>query len=451
MCFLGIDIGTSSICGVVYDLFSKNILSFTRENNVNIASSNTWEKTQDAEAIVRIVCDLIHELERAGTRIRGIGFSGQMHGILYVDKTGKAVSPLYTWQDARGSLPYKDGLTYASYLSGETGLALSSGFGWVTHFYNQVNQLVPEGAARICTIMDYVAMRLSGRATPLMDVSNAASLGFFDKRRLAFDERALERVGIGLSFLPELGATASLVGYYGQVPVYTAIGDNQASFLGSVRSPERSIHVTIGTSSQLSVYSDTYIEVPSLETRPLPGGGYILVGAALCGGCAFSMLKTFFQDWMRLGTGKRMADKELYEIMSSVPYRRETEEDIRVDTLFDGTRQHPELRGRITNISRYNWTPENLILGFLRGMSRELFDFYQLLPADMRAKKDLLMGSGNGIRKNPLLCQILEEYFGCRLRVSECKEEAALGACVCAMAGAGFIHGLSEFAYETIG
>ena len=29
-----------------------------------------------------------------------------MHGILYVDADGNAVSPLYTWQDARGSLPH---------------------------------------------------------------------------------------------------------------------------------------------------------------------------------------------------------------------------------------------------------------------------------------------------------------------------------------------------------
>lgn len=448
MCYLGIDIGTSSICGVVYHTSSKKIRSITRENGAGIVSSNTWEKAQDAEAIVRIVRSLIDELEKDGTHVRGIGLSGQMHGVLYVDKEGKALSPLYTWQDMRGGLPYKEGWSYASYLSEATGLALSSGFGLVTHFYNLVNGLVPEGATKISTIMDYVAMRLTGREAPLMDASNAASLGFFDKRRSCFDEGALERVGIDTSILPELGDTASLVGYYQRIPVYTAIGDNQASFLGSVRSFERSIHVTVGTSSQLSVYSDTYIEVPSLETRPLPGGGYILVGAALCGGCAFSMLKSFFQDLVRMCSGTGMSDTELYAIMSSVPYKKEASEDIRVDTLFDGTRSHPELRGRITNISRYNWTPENLVLGFLRGMSRELFDFYRLLPSSIRAGKDLLIGSGNGIRKNPLLREILEEYFRVPLRVSKCQEEAALGACLCGMLGADHITRFSDFEYD---
>ena len=59
MCYLGIDIGTSSICGVVYHTSSKKIRSITRENGAGIVSSNTWEKAQDAEAIVRIVRSLI--------------------------------------------------------------------------------------------------------------------------------------------------------------------------------------------------------------------------------------------------------------------------------------------------------------------------------------------------------------------------------------------------------
>ena len=35
--------------------------------------------------------------------LSGLG-SQQMHGIVYVDKEGNCVSPLYTWQDARGSI-----------------------------------------------------------------------------------------------------------------------------------------------------------------------------------------------------------------------------------------------------------------------------------------------------------------------------------------------------------
>lgn len=450
MNFLGIDIGTSSICGIVYNTVSKDIVSIAKINNTDMLSCNVWEKVQDANAIVDIVLDLIQELRIQYPDIKGIGLSGQMHGILYVNAEGEAVSPLYTWQDMRGSLLYKDGMSYAAYLSKQTGFPLSTGFGLVTHYYNKVNSLVPQNAVKLCTIMDYTAMRLTGKCEPLVDCSNAASLGFFDKEKLAFDKEALWNVGIDNSILPEIGKAFSRVGHYENISVYTAIGDNQASFLGSIRDIRHSIHITVGTSSQISVYSDDYVNVPLLDTRPLPGGGYILVGAALCGGCSFSLLKKFFSETIKLYTGEEMDDTDLYKIMVSVPYKEVQEDDIRVETLFGGTRSHPEKRGKIMNISCLNWHPENLIRGFLDGMSQELYDFYQLLPNSIRERKTILVGSGNGIKRNPLLCQILEERFKCHLQVSACREEAALGACICGMVGNGYINNFTDFFNENL-
>lgn len=450
MNFLGIDIGTSSICGIVYNTVSKDIVSIAKINNTDMLSCNVWEKVQDANAIVDIVLDLIQELRIQYPDIKGIGLSGQMHGILYVNAEGEAVSPLYTWQDMRGSLLYKDGMSYAAYLSKQTGFPLSTGFGLVTHYYNKVNSLVPQNAVKLCTIMDYTAMRLTGKCEPLVDCSNAASLGFFDKEKLAFDKEALWNVGIDSSILPEIGKAFSRVGHYENISVYTAIGDNQASFLGSIRDIRHSIHITVGTSSQISVYSEDYVNVPLLDTRPLPGGGYILVGAALCGGCSFSLLKKFFSETIKLYTGEEMDDTDLYKIMVSVPYKEVQEDDIRVETLFGGTRSHPEKRGKIMNISCLNWHPENLIRGFLEGMSQELYDFYQLLPNFVRERKTILVGSGNGIKRNPLLCQILEERFKCHLQVSACREEAALGACICGMVGNGYINNFTDFFNENL-
>ena len=450
MNFLGIDIGTSSICGIVYNTVSKDIVSIAKINNTDMLSCNVWEKVQDANAIVDIVLDLIQELRIQYPDIKGIGLSGQMHGILYVNAEGEAVSPLYTWQDMRGSLLYKDGMSYAAYLSKQTGFPLSTGFGLVTHYYNKVNSLVPQNAVKLCTIMDYTAIRLTGKCEPLVDCSNAASLGFFDKEKLAFDKEALWNVGIDSSILPEIGKAFSRVGHYENISVYTAIGDNQASFLGSIRDIRHSIHITVGTSSQISVYSEDYVNVPLLDTRPLPGGGYILVGAALCGGCSFSLLKKFFSETIKLYTGEEMDDTDLYKIMVSVPYKEVQEDDIRVETLFGGTRSHPEKRGKIMNISCLNWHPENLIRGFLEGMSQELYDFYQLLPNSVRERKSILVGSGNGIKRNPLLCQILEERFKCHLQVSACREEAALGACICGMVGNGYINNFTDFFNENL-
>lgn len=435
MYFIGIDIGTSSICGVVYDSLTKEIVSTTKENDTNIATSNSWENIQDTTAIIHIVYEIVREFQSRYPDIKGIGVSGQMHGIVYVNRQGNAVSPLYTWRDSRANQIYQKDQSYATYLTETTGYPVATGYGLATHFYNLTNGEVPANAVKLCTIMDYVVMKLSGRNTPLTDYSNAASMGFYHKEQLVFDTQALQKVGIDISILPETNESASFAGSFEGIPVYSAIGDNQASFLGSVHDVEHSIHVTVGTSSQISIYSDAYIEVESLDTRPLPGGGYILVGATLCGGSSFAMLKTFFTNVLKLFTGNEMSSADLYQRMISIPYKTYAKDDLTIETLFDGTRLHPDKRGQIANISLSNLTPENIILGFVKGVCEALYNYYKLIPESIRKEKTMLVGSGNGIKKNSLFCKAFEERFQCPMHLSNIQEEAAFGACICGMVG----------------
>ena len=155
MKIIGIDIGTTSICAVVTDADSGELIaSVSAPNRAFIASDKPHEKIQDPAVIMSTVRELISSL---GTHdAAAIGFSGQMHGILYTDSCGKAVSPLYIWQDERAAQPYKDGKTYAEYLG------CFPGYGLATDFYNEVNGLIPDNAEYLCTIADYAAMQLCG-------------------------------------------------------------------------------------------------------------------------------------------------------------------------------------------------------------------------------------------------------------------------------------------------
>lgn len=184
MYFIGIDIGTSSICGVVYHTSTQNVISITKENCATIPSSKSWEKKQDADTIIDIVINMVREFQSQYKEIKGIGITGQMHGIVYTDIQGNAVSPLYTWQDGRGNLNYRENQSYAAYLSDITGCPVATGYGLVTHFYNVQNGLVPTNATKLCTIMDYAVMKLSGKKIPQIDPTNAASLVFSIKKNL---------------------------------------------------------------------------------------------------------------------------------------------------------------------------------------------------------------------------------------------------------------------------
>ncbi|WP_270090733.1 sedoheptulokinase [Sphingobacterium sp. SYP-B4668] len=434
MHFIGIDIGTSSICGVAYDYNSKQIESITLENDTALVSAHAWEKMQDPLQIMDLVERILLDISSRYTDIRGIGVTGQMHGILYVNEHGDAVSPLYTWQDGRANQPFKANHTYVSFISDQSGYAVASGFGLATHFYNQDNGLVPIGAVKICTIMDFVVMKLSGLTTPLTDFSNGASLGFFDLENLTFDYPALQQLGIDTSFLPEISDSATFCGYYRHgVPVYSALGDNQAAFLGSVRDIHRSIHITVGTSSQISVFSPKFLKVKELETRPFPGGGYILVGAALCGGQALAMLRTFFAKTLDMFAPQQSLELDVYEVMNSILYKDDSNDLPVVSTLFEGSRMEPEQRGAIDNISLDNFSPENLVLAFSKGIVRELYNFYRCLPEDIKMDKYAIIGSGNALKKNAVLSKAFEEAFERKLFLSSHQEETAYGACLSAV------------------
>ena len=80
--------------------------------------------------------EILDELIVQHPDTEAIGLTGQMHGMLYVDETGRAVSPLYTWQDRGGDQIWKDGLTYAQFLKASAGDA-ASGYGLTTHYYLQ--------------------------------------------------------------------------------------------------------------------------------------------------------------------------------------------------------------------------------------------------------------------------------------------------------------------------
>ena len=93
---------------------------------------------------------------------------------------------------------------------------------------------------------------------------------------------------------PLLPALAVRAGLPAGVPVAVAIGDNQASFLGSVPSLTECALFNLGTGSQLSVPTSQYRLASALETRPLIPGWWLLVGASLCGGYAYQLLADFF-------------------------------------------------------------------------------------------------------------------------------------------------------------
>jgi len=407
---IGIDIGTTSICGVIIDTDGgKVVKSITKNSEAFITDCKPFERIQSVEKIMSIADDILGELIEEDISV--IGVTGQMHGIVYIDKDGNACSPLYTWQDGRGDLPYK-GTTYAKYLGGSTG------FGCVTDLYNRENGVRPGNAVSFCTIHDYFVMKLCGLTRPLVHASDAASFGCFDIEKMCFTGDL------------DLDVTTDFViaGTYRDIPVSVAIGDNQASVFSCIK--EGDILLNFGTGSQISAICDKVIKGDNIETRPYLGEKYLCVGAALCGGRAYSMLKDFYREV--LGYVGDYDEKQVYAIMDKM-LEKTSLKPMTADTRFAGTRADSSITGSISGITTENFTASDLTYAVLCGMVNELYDMF-----DGKGINYInLIGSGNGIRKNPALVKIAQEKFGMQLKIPSHLEEAAFGAAMFALVASG--------------
>lgn len=423
MLTLGIDIGTTTISFVVLD---ENQYFFvkTTQNDSFLKSSLAYEKIQDAHRILTIILQTIDEIIKKFPTIERIGITGQQHGIVYLDEEGNLLTPLYTWQDGRGNLFLEKNKTYAAELSQITGYKMASGFGLTTHYYHVKNHIIPPKCSVICTIGDYIAMVLAKRSRPLLDASNAASLGLFNVQKNCFDEEALLKANINPTILPELTATKCIGFYLNKIKIYVAIGDNQASFIGCCKNTPQCMLLNIGTGSQVSIHSQQYIATPSLETRPYPLGGYLCVGSSLCGGKSYALLEEFFRKVVKICTNIELSS--CYDAMEEM-LKMDCHHELPIITpFFLGTREDSSLKGSIQNLSINNFQPEDFAKAMLHGMVNELYQLascYKNLPVDAK-----LYGAGNGLRKNIYLQHLFEDIFQRPLILSDMEEEAACGA-----------------------
>lgn len=433
---MGIDLGTTTVSVVMMDGESGAILGSRTVAHHGFLDGHIPEaKIQDPQRMVDVVKTAAAELEREFGAPEAIGLTGQMHGMLYVDARGEAVSPLYIWQDGCGNLAMDSGETYASYLR-QTGGAASAGFGLTTHFYLQKNGMIPANAVKMVTICDYVGMKLCESCKAVIAKDMAASWGCFDLRERRFLVEEMEALGVDTSFLPELMEEHGIMGHTPEgIPVIVSLGDNQASVLGSVSDLCDTVLINIGTGSQVSMGTEHYHDVSgSIELRPCVEGTSLLVGSGLCGGRAYAMLEQFYREIT--GSGEAMYDQMAAQA-KEFREKHGTDAAWKVKTTFSGTRSNPEEKGSITGIGVENFHPGAMTLGVIGGILGELYEMYTQMCCVTGRRATRLVGSGNGLRKNRLMQELAEEIFGMKLSIPQYQEEAAYGAALYALAATG--------------
>lgn len=103
MNFLGIDLGTSSVKIVAMNEDGKITASITKDYDVSYPKvgwseqnpEDWWQATSDG------IRDLLKLSNIEGASMKGIGFSGQMQGLVILDGEGTVLRPAILWCDQR--------------------------------------------------------------------------------------------------------------------------------------------------------------------------------------------------------------------------------------------------------------------------------------------------------------------------------------------------------------
>lgn len=469
--YLGLDVGTTTLSTVILDMQSGSLKAkHTVVHDAEATSAQDKARGRAELDLERLYPQMLRALIEAVTQVgaerawvRGIGVTGQMHGLALLGADNRPLGPAITWQDRRAQEQIPDSSeTYLERFISLAGGPLAfermgclpaTGYLGVTLFWLKLNSQLPPPPARACFIPDAAVSFLTG-CPPCTDPTDGGSSGIMDIVARQWDWPLIERLGLPRELFPPVRESgeragelrpelARELGLPQGTPVCVALGDNQASFLGSVREPETSLLINVGTGSQLSALAERFQRPPGLDVRYFPGGKYLLVGAGLFGGRSYSYLREFFRRVGAAFFGGR-GDEELYEEMNRLAAQVPPGADgLRCSPLFTGTRADPTLRGSFTGITPENLTPGHLTRALLEGMAEGFYAFYEQMRPLLGPRAQLI-GSGNGLRRNPLLAQILAERFGMPLSIPVLEEEAAVGAALLAGVGAGEFTDIAE-------
>ncbi len=256
---IGIDVGTSSTKGIAIDPASGTVLA-TAEHEYPVTSPHIGWMEQQPEAWLTAAQEVLARLRAETSEILGIGFSGQMHGLVCLDADGAVIRPAILWNDQRAApqCALLESGGGRERLLGLTGNRALPGFTAPKLLWMRENEPdAYERIRRICLPKDYVRDHLVG--THRMDVADASGTLLLDVGARLWSSEVLSWLDIPPWWLPELAESTDSVGTLDGVPVAAGAGDQAAAAVGGGITGPGPLSVVLGTSGVVLAATNDYV------------------------------------------------------------------------------------------------------------------------------------------------------------------------------------------------
>lgn len=448
---LGIDLGTTGVKALLVG--TDGVIKSIGYAKYPLYTPQVQHAEQDPQEWWQGMCSAITQALKSSQidpkDILGVGFSGQMHGTVLLDKDGNVLCPAIIHCDQRAYREKQEILdkTGIEKLGSFVQNQVHSGFQATTLLWVRNNR--PDIYEKIHSVLlpkDYLRYLLTGEIAS--EITDAASTLLFDNVHRNWSSELLHTLDISRDILPDpchaphqlaghvTVAAAAATGLCPGTPVAYGGGDQPMQAIGNGILSPGSASITLGTSGQ--VFTPTALPVydPRLRTHTFchaPDNIWYVMGAVL-NAC---LTTNWFSE----------------KILGTDDYRKVHELAAQATPGSQGLLFMPYLTGERT--PHMNEKARGGFVGFtlrhsIQDMSRAVlegiaFSMYEAIqPAyELGLHPEQILLAGGGVR-SPLLRQILCDVFGQTMMISTVTEQAGLGAAICATVATGECASLEE-------
>lgn len=450
-CFLGVDLGTSAVKCILVDENGNVIADHSveypllqpRPGWTEQRPEDWWSGTKEA------IAALLTKANIKGSDIKGIGFSGQMHGSVFLDRDLNVIRPALLWSDQRTAqqCEWIENTVGAKQLGEWTGNKALTGFTAPKIIWLRDNE--PENYSRIAHIIlpkDYVRLKLTG--TLAIDAADASGTLLLDVSKRQWNEKLLERLDIPKEWLPPVYESSDIVGQLtpeaaaetglaAGTPVVAGGGDQACGAVGVGVVQKGIASVALGTSGVVFVHDETYQVDEQFRLHSfchgVPGKWHRM-GVMLSAGGSFQWWRNRFgyEEMQRAEQEGRDVYEYLTALAETAPLGSEGLLFLPYLTGERTPHPDPKARGGFVGItSRHE--KSHLTRAVLEGITFGLRDSLELMKEASVDITELRVNGGGA--KSPFWRQMIADIFGFPVVTVNSTDGPAYGAAVMAAAG----------------
>lgn len=457
---LGLDIGTSGTKTALFDENGQTIATATYGYDLFQPQAGWAEQNPEDWwiACVQGIKDVMEKSKVKNSQIKGVGLSGQMHGLVLLDKENKLIRDSIIWCDQRTEkeceeITEKIGKERLIEITGNpalTGFTLSKLL-WVRNNepenYRKINKvLLPK---------DYIRFKLTGVFAT--EVSDASGMQMLDINTRNWSDELLKCLGIDKSLLADVYESVVVSGHVHAeasmltclqegTPVVGGAGDQAAGAIGNGIVREGVISTVIGSSGVVFASTDTpkFDKLGRVHTlcHAVPGKWHVM-GVTQGAGLSFKWFKeTFCKKEVE---ECKVEGSNIYDVLTEKAAKSNPGSNgvVYLPYLMGERTPHldPNVKGGFFGVSLIN-NHDDFIRSILEGVSFSLKNCLDIIE-NMNVNIEDIRVSGGGA-ESEVWRKILCDIFQYKLTTVKASEGPALGVAILAGVGAGIYESVED-------